>query len=544
MHPFQLTRRHLLKHVGVLLASSGLLHGKPAQATRAAGQGNEYGHPDARAANSPLAEAWNLLHGDNQHKEAPASFLDTATAAPAYPNRVMLPSVSVPGSDVCNVSLYGAKGDGVADDTAAFQAAFAACQGERIVLPRGTYNILGGVLTIPDHLRNSFTLEGENGVATTITVTGSGAFLRFDGSTTPSTATRRQWPTLRRLRILGPGKGVAGSIGLHINNAISSLFEHVHVENFETNVFFDAHNLANGAACYYNNGQNLTAKGGKTNIRFAPQANSNTLTGGRASHGEIGVEIAQATTNVTLTGMSIESNTVVGAVLNGYGNHLLGCRLENPTASYEVHFNRAAGTDLSHGAKNTIISYLTSNDVDGRIRDDSTTQDNMVIWPGQVRLGSPRQSQRPVLQSFRYADADATPMADLHDRYTSSGSPIGFRHTAARAGTIGFEAAHSPSPFTTTFPYWQVRINPSNGKSEMWFGAWNSAALDTNLYRDTSDRLATDDYFRVGTVTALPPASAAYRGYMVRREGADGIADALYICHKTASNTYTWQLVQ
>jgi len=41
-------------------------------------------------------------------------------------------------------------------------------------------------------------------------------------------------------------------------------------------------------------------------------------------------------------------------------------------------------------------------------------------------------------------------------------------------------------------------------------------------------------------VSALPTPEEAYRGHMIRVEGGAGVADKLYICMKTATDTYTW----
>jgi len=42
-------------------------------------------------------------------------------------------------------------------------------------------------------------------------------------------------------------------------------------------------------------------------------------------------------------------------------------------------------------------------------------------------------------------------------------------------------------------------------------------------------------------VAALPPATAEYRGAIVRLEGAAGVADATYVCQKQADESYLWQ---
>jgi hypothetical protein len=50
-------------------------------------------------------------------------------------------------------------------------------------------------------------------------------------------------------------------------------------------------------------------------------------------------------------------------------------------------------------------------------------------------------------------------------------------------------------------------------------------------------------YLRPAAVSALPTASATYRGQMLRVQGGNGVADVLYICTKDASDVYAWRTV-
>jgi len=47
-------------------------------------------------------------------------------------------------------------------------------------------------------------------------------------------------------------------------------------------------------------------------------------------------------------------------------------------------------------------------------------------------------------------------------------------------------------------------------------------------------------YLKLGNVSSLPTASASYRGMVIRVEGGAGVADKLYICMKSATDTYSW----
>lgn len=52
-----------------------------------------------------------------------------------------------------------------------------------------------------------------------------------------------------------------------------------------------------------------------------------------------------------------------------------------------------------------------------------------------------------------------------------------------------------------------------------------------------------EKYMQVGKVSALPTASADYRGMMIRVEGGAGVADAVYICVKNAADAYEWHQI-
>ncbi len=72
----------------------------------------------------------------------------------------------VPGAGGFDVRAFGAAGDGIADDTAAIQAAIDAGSVGRVVLPRGTYRVVpppggAGALTVPEYSQVS--LHGESG---------------------------------------------------------------------------------------------------------------------------------------------------------------------------------------------------------------------------------------------------------------------------------------------------------------------------------------------------------------------------------------------
>ena len=285
-----------------------------------------------------------------------------------------LAAKAVKSDYAANVKTYGAVGDGVADDTAAIQAAINA-HGS-IYLPGGAYKVTS-TLSIPTLMANRFSMVGESSIGTYFIYTGTGAFFRTDPSVAPSSDTRRQFWHLSRMYIKGPGASTVGSIGLLLNNAVSGWLIDVTVSGFETGVRFDGLDLVNGTACYYNGAYQLSAGQCGTAIMFAGRANSNQLFGGAASNSVTGIWVASAN-NISVHGTTIESNSSYGLNVAGYGCQFLGCRFEND-GTYEVKFDDSLGG--VSGTKNTILSYWTEPDPTGKISWDAG-KNNTIIWPG------------------------------------------------------------------------------------------------------------------------------------------------------------------
>lgn len=64
--------------------------------------------------------------------------------------------------------------------------------------------------------------------------------------------------------------------------------------------------------------------------------------------------------------------------------------------------------------------------------------------------------------------------------------------------------------------------------------------IDINYGGNISIR--PDNFLQIGKDSdgTLPTADASYRGKMIRVEGGAGVADKLYMCMKSASDTYSW----
>jgi hypothetical protein len=52
--------------------------------------------------------------------------------------------------------------------------------------------------------------------------------------------------------------------------------------------------------------------------------------------------------------------------------------------------------------------------------------------------------------------------------------------------------------------------------------------------------LPADRFLGLPSVAALPTAAAVYQGAVVVIKGDSGVADALYVCQKDATDSYVW----
>jgi len=86
-----------------------------------------------------------------------------------------------------------------------------------------------------------------------------------------------------------------------------------------------------------------------------------------------------------------------------------------------------------------------------------------------------------------------------------------------------------------------------------WRDLWLSRNIDVDGIANIDDLrvdealgsdlpMGDDKFIKVGKDSdgTLPTADASYRGKMIRVEGGAGVADKLYICMKSASDTYSW----
>ena len=335
---------------------------------------------------------------------------------------------------------------GTSDGTSGLQAAInAAASGDAqaLYLRSGATMKLSGTVDFPDTLRNKIRIVGDGPNGSQIVTTHAGAAFRLDPNTTPNTGSRRNQWRLENLHLTGPGKAVSGSVGLHLNNGLSGLLLNCYVTQFEIGVHVDGLGLANGAAAYYNNFLQLIAQNCGTGIKCSGQANSNMFFGGSARGSTIGVHL-DGVNNITLDAMDIEGNTSIGLLVDAYQNHILGCRFENSTATYEIEF-RDSTSGTTRGRKNVVASHFATFYPLSRIKSVSSITDNMILQHGLPIMGDiDSGSHNAGLQLSRSVSGNNKPLMLIDDTYSASGSPIGYQHRSARGtGTKWFRGVNS-----------------------------------------------------------------------------------------------------
>lgn len=265
-----------------------------------------------------------------------------------------------------DVTSYGAVGDGVTDDSAAFQRLIDA-RGD-IYIPPGTY-YLGTSLKLG---RDGICIRGA-GMGVTVLKTAAGAFAPSTSLTGPA-----YYITLSDFDVIpatttshGNSQMYLDAVGIDLTHISYSRVERVRVFQHQ-----DGIKLATAASpfrpSYYNIIDSCYTWGGNTGIHLTGINNGGTRDGANANNvvscafrnANYGIYCAGGLN--TFTGCKIESIAGSGYPSAPYGiyfddpyalsNTVLGCYVEVPAASYAVHF----GGSVSWDRDNQVIGGVYS----------------------------------------------------------------------------------------------------------------------------------------------------------------------------------------
>ncbi len=299
--------------------------------------------------------------------------LDGSDKVPA----ALLPVGSISGTvaagddvRIAGVQRYGAVGNGVADDTAAIQAAISAlpAAGGTVYLPAGTYK-----LTDPLSLRSNLTLVGDGDGATVVRQTAANK-----NAMTGSALNR---VAIQGIYFAGTGAGTGsglvlakganaatpyvslrdvsfesfGQDGVAVENPIVSTFERVigvtngrYGINLYGQVAGAAGTSCSLSACYGN-------ANGTAGIRLFNLVYS-AMNGCAADHNPVG-HLIDTCQGVTLSGCGAEGNTTNGVkVSGGYGVSIAGLW---------VYDNRGVAVYVTGSANTTTVIGATDNTPNG-----------------------------------------------------------------------------------------------------------------------------------------------------------------------------------
>ncbi|TGP50313.1 hypothetical protein EN873_24380 [bacterium M00.F.Ca.ET.230.01.1.1] len=132
-----------------------------------------------------------------------------------------------------DVRAFGAVGDGVADDTVPIQKTIdrvKAAVGGAVHLPAGTYKITAKIQVYGNFDYRSIRISGDNAQ---IVSTHAGAAIEFDPSNPSPAPQVKQRSEMDGVTFLGPGLGVAGSIGISIVNGATVRVRNCKVRGYE-----------------------------------------------------------------------------------------------------------------------------------------------------------------------------------------------------------------------------------------------------------------------------------------------------------------------
>lgn len=234
--------------------------------------------------------------------------------------------------DIVSVKDFGAVGDGITNDRAAFQAATDYCAsqtwGGTVYIPPGIYNIVGTVSQsrVSDSSKGMVNYQGAGRLATTVYHSGATALFQATGN--PSEI-GKQYTDMKvsGMTILGLSSKVAGSVAIGHTLVSDPHYEDLHIEGFDYAWYLQDVDQAVFSACMIQfNNKGVFARQDPAGPGVTPnctQPNQHVFTGVTFLNNSDYAFYYNGGSNLTYLGGVISGNGQVGA--GGFG-----ITIENP----------------------------------------------------------------------------------------------------------------------------------------------------------------------------------------------------------------------
>lgn len=374
------------------------------------------------------------------------------------------------GELVVNVKDYGAKGDGVTDDTAAILAAqsAAAYPVKPLVFPSGVF-LTSATLTAQNIL-------GDNRQKTIIKYTGTGDAVNAGGGV----AYHRR---VEHLTILGAGVGT----GLNLDTSPAGSYVNLIVQGFDTGILLDG---TGASDALYNVFDDVTVQSTTTGVRIQGLSHENRFKNFRINYATTGFDFISGGRNV-IESAAIE-NTTTGVIIrnDGSGGHttranvIANSRFEFNTTNIAIDanvemtgllFNRYIGGALVDNGKYTMNADITTGTYKGTGVDVGTVTAGAVKAPAvyaqtsfvdaRIQFGTSgttidrnREDSNPAL---RVNNINAAALGNIQE-WLAAGV---LKSRVSASGHLGTRVNVAPSDST---------LPP--GEAMFWFDSTNGAA--------------------------------------------------------------------
>jgi len=464
------------------------------------------------------------------------------------------------GSQPFSVKTYGAKGDGVTDDTAAIQATVNVCEaagGGVVFFPVGVYivsaeiTIVGAAAGIaPPGETGGVTIAGASKRGSRVHATAG--FTLFNVS---NGAVGNNVKGLRDIWLDGPGKAVANGLAFFSDTGGGYSYQSVFVTNFETG--FSFYDSTRG------NATDVVVWACGTGVKFGWQSDEHIWDSCSVHNCDVGYKMGQ--TDGTHTTRVLSANCMV----------FLGGEIHHCGLGFQLYDASATGVKF-------LGVYFEANVKDGEVSDSGTPSayDNVGIsfdscWWDPI-LANTGGIAIEVFDSaqleFRNCAAAVYPVfLKFRKDIFASGARLIWEHNeiAGSTGTIMFDTRYyNPGKDSLRFnetithvvPADQGNLPSSTPAHEMQLTAGTGKVFHQWTRRNSNDNSVansariqdvggvlhiegvTESFITATNVSALPSASVNYRGCFAFIPGAAGVADKVYVCIKNTAGGYVWML--